>query len=59
MEFQKGRKDAVNFDAEFTKEDPTLTPINSEVVKAINQEEFLNFSFINSEFKSHLISLQS
>ncbi|KAB7495040.1 Calcium-independent protein kinase C [Armadillidium nasatum] len=47
----KGKRDAVNFDAEFTKEEPVLTPINSEVVKAINQEEFANFSFINSEFK--------
>ncbi|MCL4127504.1 UNVERIFIED_CONTAM: hypothetical protein GTU68_026134 [Idotea baltica] len=53
----KGRKDAVNFDAEFTKEEPVLTPINSEVVKAINQEEFINFSFVNSEFKG-LSSLQ-
>lgn len=49
---QKGRKDAVNFDAEFTKEDPVLTPINQEVVRAINQDEFRGFSCINSAFKS-------
>lgn len=48
----KGRKDAVNFDAEFTKEDPVLTPINQEVVRAINQDEFRGFSCINPAFKS-------
>ncbi|MPC39787.1 Protein kinase C-like 1B [Portunus trituberculatus] len=47
----KGRKDAVNFDAEFTKEDPVLTPINQEVVRAINQDEFRGFSCINPAFK--------
>lgn len=48
---QKGRKDAVNFDAEFTKEEPTLTFINAEVVRAINQDEFRGFSFVNRAFK--------
>ncbi|KAK8727180.1 hypothetical protein OTU49_009731 [Cherax quadricarinatus] len=48
----KGRKDAVNFDAEFTKEEPTLTFINAEVVRAINQDEFRGFSFVNKAFKS-------
>jgi len=46
----KGRKDAVNFDAEFTKEEPQLTPINADVVRAINQDEFAGFSYINAEF---------
>ncbi|XP_071522883.1 protein kinase C [Panulirus ornatus] len=48
----KGRKDAVNFDAEFTKEDPVLTFINAEVVRAINQAEFVGFSFVNKAFKT-------
>lgn len=48
--FQKNKKDALNFDAEFTKEDPILTPVNSEVVRSINQEEFKGFSFINRDF---------
>nr|AXU05739.1 putative protein kinase C [Penaeus vannamei] len=48
----KGRKDTVNFDAEFTKEEPTLTFINEEVVRAIDQDEFRGFSFVNREFKS-------
>lgn len=48
----KGRKDAVNFDAEFTKEEPVLTFINAEVVRAINQEEFRGFSCVNRDFKA-------
>ncbi|OXU21603.1 hypothetical protein TSAR_005003 [Trichomalopsis sarcophagae] len=46
----KNKKDAVNFDAEFTKEDPVLSPINAEVIPCINQEEFRGFSFINRDF---------
>lgn len=48
---QKGKKDAVNFDTEFTKEEPVLTPINQEVVRAINQDEFRGFSCVNPAFK--------
>ena len=40
----------LNFDTEFTKEEPTLTPINLEVVKTINQDEFKGFSFYNTQF---------
>lgn len=40
----------MNFDAEFTKEDPVLTPINADVVRSINQEEFRGFSFINPDY---------
>ncbi|BES90399.1 unnamed protein product [Nesidiocoris tenuis] len=46
----KSKKDALNFDAEFTKEEPVLTPINGDVVRSINQEEFRGFSFINADF---------
>ncbi|KAF5300530.1 hypothetical protein FQR65_LT09151 [Abscondita terminalis] len=46
----KNKKDALNFDAEFTKEDPILTPVNSEVVRSINQEEFKGFSFVNRDY---------
>ncbi|PNF18779.1 hypothetical protein B7P43_G01667 [Cryptotermes secundus] len=46
----KSKKDALNFDAEFTKEDPVLTPVNADVVRAINQEEFKGFSFVNPDF---------
>ncbi|XP_017785281.1 PREDICTED: protein kinase C isoform X2 [Nicrophorus vespilloides] len=44
------KKDALNFDAEFTKEEPVLTPVNSEVLRSINQEEFKGFSFVNRDF---------
>merc|ERR1740128_189136 len=46
----KNRRDALNFDSEFTKEDPILTPINHEVVRAINQDEFRGFSFVNPDY---------
>ncbi|XP_040565028.1 calcium-independent protein kinase C [Lepeophtheirus salmonis] len=46
----KSKKDAMNFDTEFTKEDPVLTPVNAEIVRTINQEEFKGFSFYNTDF---------
>ncbi|XP_046444312.1 calcium-independent protein kinase C-like [Daphnia pulex] len=49
----KSRRDALNFDSEFTKEDPILTPINHEVVRAINQDEFRGFSFVNPDYIPH------
>lgn len=49
-DFQKNEKDAMNFDTEFTKEDPVLTPEESEDVNYINQEEFRGFSMVNKDF---------
>ncbi|CAK5023352.1 unnamed protein product [Meloidogyne enterolobii] len=46
----KGKRDVNNFDADFTKEEPTLTPTDPTVMKSIAQDEFRGFSFINSEF---------
>jgi len=46
----KNRKDALNFDSDFTKEDPILTPVNPEILKTIKQDEFAGFSFQNTEF---------
>jgi novel protein kinase C epsilon type len=46
----KNRKEATNFDTEFTKEDPVLTPVNPEITKTIQQDEFDGFSFSNSVF---------
>jgi hypothetical protein len=34
---QKNRKEATNFDTEFTKEDPVLTPVNPDITKTIQQ----------------------
>ncbi|KAI4495645.1 hypothetical protein M0802_008480 [Mischocyttarus mexicanus] len=46
----QSKKDALNFDAEFTRENPVLTPEDPEVVSYINQEEFQGFSFVNKDF---------
>lgn len=47
---QRNPRDALNFDTEFTKEDPVLTPVPNDVVRCINQEEFAGFSFVNGNF---------
>ncbi|XP_050353890.1 protein kinase C isoform X2 [Nymphalis io] len=47
---KKSKREAANFDAEFTKEEPGLTPVPPDVLRAINQEEFKGFSFINKDF---------
>ncbi|XP_033735164.1 calcium-independent protein kinase C-like [Pecten maximus] len=46
----KSKTDANNFDKDFTSEEPALTPVDPSVVKAINQEEFRGFSFINPDY---------
>ncbi|KAH9383540.1 hypothetical protein HPB48_025112 [Haemaphysalis longicornis] len=46
----KTKRDVNNFDQDFTKEEPTLTPVNQEVLRNINQEEFKGFSFVNEDF---------
>ncbi|XP_034941412.1 protein kinase C isoform X2 [Chelonus insularis] len=46
-------KDAMNFDAEFTKEDPVLTPVHDSVLPSINQDEFRGFSFVNRDFSAN------
>ena len=43
---QKSKKEATNFDTEFTKEDPVLTPINQEIVKTINQVKSHNTALV-------------
>lgn len=47
---QKSPRDALNFDTEFTKEEPVLTPVPNDVVRCINQDEFAGFSFVNPNF---------
>uniref|UniRef100_A0A1I7VQX8 Protein kinase C n=1 Tax=Loa loa TaxID=7209 RepID=A0A1I7VQX8_LOALO len=46
----KSKRDISNFDTDFTKEEPVLTPTELAVSRAINQEEFHNFSFVNPNF---------
>ena len=40
---QKNRKEATNFDTEFTKEDPVLTPVNPDITKTIQQVSFKSY----------------
>ncbi|XP_049300792.1 protein kinase C isoform X1 [Anopheles funestus] len=47
---QRSARDALNFDTEFTKEDPVLTPVPNDIIRCINQDEFGGFSFTNPEF---------
>jgi len=46
----RSARDAVNFDTEFTREEPVLTPVPNDIVRCINQDEFSGFSFTNKEF---------
>ncbi|VDO23816.1 unnamed protein product [Brugia timori] len=46
----KSKRDTSNFDTDFTKEEPILTPTEPAVFRTINQEEFHNFSFVNPDF---------
>lgn len=50
MNLQKSPRDALNFDTEFTKEEPVLTPVPNDVIRCINQDEFAGFSFVNTNF---------
>uniref|UniRef100_A0A8C6P4S1 Protein kinase C n=1 Tax=Nothobranchius furzeri TaxID=105023 RepID=A0A8C6P4S1_NOTFU len=45
----KAPEDVNNFDPDFTREEPTLTPIDELVIPSINQEEFTMFSFTSPE----------
>lgn len=49
--FQKGKKDTTNFDQDFTREEPQLTPTPMDIIRTINQEEFRDFDFINPHFQ--------
>uniref|UniRef100_A0A3Q2V9E4 protein kinase C n=2 Tax=Haplochromini TaxID=319058 RepID=A0A3Q2V9E4_HAPBU len=39
------KRDVNNFDQDFTKEDPVLTPTDEAIIRQINQEEFKDFSY--------------
>uniref|UniRef100_A0A665T4W8 Protein kinase C n=1 Tax=Echeneis naucrates TaxID=173247 RepID=A0A665T4W8_ECHNA len=45
----KTKRDVNNFDQDFTKEDPVLTPTDEAIVRQINQEEFKDFSYCAPE----------
>ncbi|XP_061649919.1 protein kinase C eta type [Phyllopteryx taeniolatus] len=42
-------EDVNNFDPDFTREEPTLTPIDDPHISSINQDEFEDFSYTSPE----------
>lgn len=49
VHLQKGKKNHDNFDPEFTSEPCRLSPVDSNVIGAIDPEVFGGFSFTNPE----------
>uniref|UniRef100_A0A672N0S8 Protein kinase C n=1 Tax=Sinocyclocheilus grahami TaxID=75366 RepID=A0A672N0S8_SINGR len=45
----KTKRDVNNFDQDFTREDPMLTPVDEAIIKQINQDEFKGFSYFGEE----------
>lgn len=48
---QKSREDVSNFDPDFIKEEPVLTPMDEAHLPMINQDEFRNFSYMSPELQ--------
>lgn len=46
---QKTKRDVNNFDQDFTREEPVLTPVEDAIIKQINQDEFKGFSYFSDE----------
>lgn len=46
---QKTKRDVNNFDQDFTREEPVLTPVEDHIIKQINQDEFKGFSYFGDE----------
>ncbi|XP_051507147.1 protein kinase C epsilon type [Myxocyprinus asiaticus] len=45
----KTKRDVNNFDQDFTREEPVLTPVEDAIIKQINQDEFKGFSYFAEE----------
>ncbi|XP_051946559.1 protein kinase C epsilon type-like [Xyrauchen texanus] len=45
----KTKRDVNNFDQDFTREEPVLTPVEDAIIKQINQDEFKGFSYYAEE----------
>mmetsp|Transcript_25292 Transcript_25292/g.66127 ORF Transcript_25292/g.66127 Transcript_25292/m.66127 type:complete len:345 (-) Transcript_25292:1392-2426(-) len=46
----KGKNDTDNFDSDFTREAPRVTPADKRALAKINQEDFADFTFTNPNF---------
>lgn len=46
---QKTKRDVNNFDQDFTREEPVLTPVDDSIIKQINQDEFKGFSYCGDD----------
>uniref|UniRef100_A0A095A0N3 protein kinase C n=1 Tax=Schistosoma haematobium TaxID=6185 RepID=A0A095A0N3_SCHHA len=46
----KNKRDVNNFDSEFTKEPPKLTPTDKLFIMNLDQTEFSGFSYVNPEY---------
>ncbi|XP_067941966.1 calcium-independent protein kinase C-like [Watersipora subatra] len=53
----KSKVDADNFDEEFTREKPVLTPADPGSLLGINQEDFTGFSYVNPDFGKWTVPL--
>uniref|UniRef100_A0A7N8WRL0 Protein kinase C n=1 Tax=Mastacembelus armatus TaxID=205130 RepID=A0A7N8WRL0_9TELE len=45
----KTKRDVNNFDQDFTREEPVLTPVEDSIIKQINQDEFKGFSYFGDK----------
>ncbi|KAI4785852.1 hypothetical protein KUCAC02_037511, partial [Chaenocephalus aceratus] len=45
----KTKRDVNNFDQDFTREEPNLTPTEENIIKQINQDEFKGFSYFGDK----------
>lgn len=50
--FQHGASDVSNFDEDFTREPAVLTPIEDDVLAAMDQNIFKEFSYTNPNMTS-------
>jgi len=50
---QTSRLDVGNFDKEFTSKEPKLSVIDPSIINKISQDEFRDFSFVNSDYRRH------
>ncbi|XP_022090552.1 protein kinase C epsilon type-like isoform X1 [Acanthaster planci] len=50
----KTKKDVNNFDSDFTREEPKLTPIQANIIKSINQNEFTGFTYTRPDLDRQL-----